>query len=401
VYALGLNWPPIRSDGFSYYIYLPAWLIHHDPSLETTALDCCAGTIPNWSTIFRWPATGRWVNPHPIGEALLIAPFFFAADGLTRWTNLSRDGFSLYYQHAAGLAAIAYFAAGLAFLRRILLRYFSPGVSLATLISVVWGTNLFHYATYDTIFSHSFAFFLLAAFLDIGIRWLEAPTYRQAIVVGLLAGLIILVRHTNGLMLLFLVLYPLAGKHARIRWDQVCVAGLVMTALLLPQLWLYRYATGEWVFSTYGPHGRFDFSSPKILPVLVSTQKGLLFWSPILLLALAGIPLLRRHVPGLFVPTVMVLAATLLIIASWSDWQLGGGYGHRGFTDLMPIFALSMAAFYEWARQKRRLLVPVSVFAGAGIALSTAQMIQYWMGIIPFSNTSWDLYRSVFLRFTR
>jgi len=32
------------------------------------------------------------------------APLFVVAHALTRWTNLSPDGFTLYYQHAAGLS---------------------------------------------------------------------------------------------------------------------------------------------------------------------------------------------------------------------------------------------------------------------------------------------------------
>jgi hypothetical protein len=35
IYASGLQHEPIRSDVVSYWIYLPATLIHHDPSLET------------------------------------------------------------------------------------------------------------------------------------------------------------------------------------------------------------------------------------------------------------------------------------------------------------------------------------------------------------------------------
>ncbi len=51
--------------------------------------------------------TARWVNAHPIGVAILQAPFFLVGHALTRWTNLSPDGFTLYYQHAAGLAGPA------------------------------------------------------------------------------------------------------------------------------------------------------------------------------------------------------------------------------------------------------------------------------------------------------
>ena len=401
IYAFDLAWPPIRSDGFSYYVYLPAVVLHHDLSLETTAHECCTGDYPRWTAMFRWPSTHRWLNPHPIGEALMLGPFFLAAHALTRWSNLSPDGFSFYYQYAAGLGGLVYFAAGLWFLRRFLLRRFSPGVTLATLLVCIWGTNLFHYATYDSIFSHAFAFFLFAALLDQGVRWLEHPTYGHAITVGILAGLTILVRHTNALMLWFLVPGAWVGvRDKRLPLTHLAAAAAVTAALLVPQIALYRQATGQWVFSPYAANGRFDFLAPKIVPVLFSPEKGLFFWSPALLLALAGFPLLPTYVPGFLLPTLVVLPATLWLIASWSDWQLGGSFGHRGFTDLLPIFAIAMACFFDWA-SRRRWTVPVAVFATVAVTLSIAQMIQYWLRIIPFSDTSWTLYKSVFLKFTR
>jgi len=108
VYATGRAGPPIRSDGFSYYVYLPAWFIYGDPRLSSVANDCCGGEFPDFSVIVKWPRTRRWVNPHPIGVAVLQTPFFLAAHGLTHWTNLSADGFTLYYQYAAGLSGLAW-----------------------------------------------------------------------------------------------------------------------------------------------------------------------------------------------------------------------------------------------------------------------------------------------------
>lgn len=46
IYATGLAETPIRSDGFEYYVYLPAVVIHHDPTLERFARDCCGGAFP-------------------------------------------------------------------------------------------------------------------------------------------------------------------------------------------------------------------------------------------------------------------------------------------------------------------------------------------------------------------
>ena len=165
VYAAGLADAPIRSDGFSYYVYLPSWFLFHDPTLAAVARDCCGGEFPDYSAIIRWPGTRRWVNAHPVGVAVMQAPFFPVAHAMTRWTNLSPDGFTLYYQHAAGLAGLAWVVAGLAVLRRLLRQSFSDRITAATLVVIVLGTNLYHYATFDSGYSHAYSFFLCAALM--------------------------------------------------------------------------------------------------------------------------------------------------------------------------------------------------------------------------------------------
>ena len=127
---------PIRSDGFSYYVYLPATLIYHDPSLEALSRDWYGGAYPDFSAIRRWPGTGKWLDACPIGVALMMLPFFLVADVLSWWSNLPRDGFSVYYQHAAGLAGLAYFVAGLAVVRSTLQGRFADGVVLVTLVAI-------------------------------------------------------------------------------------------------------------------------------------------------------------------------------------------------------------------------------------------------------------------------
>ena len=85
---------------------------------------------------------------------------------------------------------------------------------------------------------------------------------------------------------------------------------------------------------------------------------------------------------------------------SWDDWQFGASYGHRAFTDALPVMALSMAAGYDWLARRAWTNV-VAAVATMAIGLSVIQMIQYWLGIIPVSDTTWDAYRSVFLRLAR
>ena len=87
------------------------------------------------------------------------------------------------------------------------------------------------------------------------------------------------------------------------------------------------------------------------------------------------------------------------LIASWWDWQFGGSYGHRGFVDVLPLFALGLAAAFECAphpapgacrsRRRRRSRWSRSL---------VFQMLQYWYGIVPFSDTTWPQYRELFLQ---
>ena len=400
--------PPIRSDGYSYYVYLPAAFIYDDPSLEALSREWYGGSFPDFTGIRRWPSTGRWVNLHPIGTAVLEAPFFVAADLLTRWSNFPRDGFSVYYQHAAALAGLAYFLAGLAILRRLLSRHFTPGVVLATLVCVTWGTNLFHYGVYDASFSHAFAFFLTCAWIAlVDVWWREATPGRSA-ALGAVAALIVLTRHTNAI---FLAVLPLFGVE---RWRDVAprmrslverrralaVAALVGGACVLPQAALYKFATGAFIVNAYETHQMgFSFASPHVGAVLFSTQKGLFFWSPILLLSVAGAAVARGWTRTLTLAAVVVFALQTYLVASWAQWQYGATFGHRAFTDGLGLAAPFMASTFEWAAARRAPRYAIAIAATAAVLLSIAQMTQYWIGVLPTADTTWAQYRALFLRF--
>ena len=85
-------------------------------------------------------------------------------------------------------------------------------------------------------------------------------------------------------------------------------------------------------------------------------------------------------------------------MSSWYDWQFGGSYGHRAFTDGLGVLAFPLAAAFAWGAGHLGRLVLVAPAAVLLTALSIVQMVQYWLRIIPFSDTTWELYREVFLR---
>jgi hypothetical protein len=393
VYGTGLAPTPIRADGFSYYVYLPSWFLYQDTTLASVADDCCGGEFPD-AAIIRWPGTHRWVDAHPIGVAVMQAPFFAVAHALTRWSNLSPDGFTIYYQHAAGIAGLFWTIAGLWILGTVLRRHFSTGVTAATLATILLGTNLFHYATFDSTYSHPYSFFLVAAFLSLADRWERDHRISTAMLAGLTGGLIVLVRHPNALLLVCFARWFLRDVR------RAAVMGVVFLLAIVPQLAIYYQATGRPLVSSYGELG-FNFASPRIVGVLFSTQKGLFFWSPLLLLACAGFVVLARSGDGarrFVAPCVAFLVVDTYLIASWWDWQFGGSFGHRGFVDTLPLFALGLAAFYRWISAPRARRYPVAVVVCFAVALNLFQTAQYWNRLLPISDTTWNQYRAAFLR---
>ena len=46
---------PIRSDGYSYYVYLPSWFLHGDTTLDGVAHTFPGGEYPEFTAIRRWP----------------------------------------------------------------------------------------------------------------------------------------------------------------------------------------------------------------------------------------------------------------------------------------------------------------------------------------------------------
>jgi hypothetical protein len=190
------------------------------------------------------------------------------------------------------------------------------------------------------------------------------------------------------------------------RWRPLLLTGLVFGAAVLPQLLFYKSATGVWLPSPYDALGvGFTFSSPRLFDVLFGVEKGVFFWSPVLLLAVAGWVVARGWAGAFVWPGGLVLTINAFLIASWFDWQFGGSFGHRGFTDGFALAAIFMASFFVWTGE-RHSRVPasvtrrvVTVVVSLAVLLSVAQMFQYWLRILPIANTTWEQYRELFLRF--
>ncbi len=390
---------PIRSDGVGYYIYLPAILLDHDVTMQRTVGRSFAAEGYAVPGLTRTYPEHRFLDEFQIGEAVMILPFFAVGHLIAIAAGANRNGFSWPYQAAAAAAGFTYALTGLLLLASILGRWFSRRTVVVTLLAITFGTDLFHYATFDAVFSHAFSFFLVTLIVRLGLTTLERPDVRLALGLGASLGLLTLVRPTNLVVLLFCALLGVDSRSAfrarlgsvRRHANLIALGAGVFVMALVPQALYWHAVRGRWF--VYADPGHLNLLHPHLIGVLFSVRKGLFLWTPLLLLAVAGLTRLRRFASGLVVPAVAFLAVHTWVVASWNMWWYGGSFGMRPFVEALPIFALGLAALVESvsAVAARRVLNAAIVVT---TLIAVHGMLGYWTQHIPYDGTTWHEYVS-------
>lgn len=407
VYALHFNGPPIRSDGLGYYVYLPSIFVYNDISMNKfiDAYSKHYNDTPTdyWNGVYKYENSGNYLDKYPVGVAVMSLPFFLLAHFgtliISNFSGIPPNGFTDPLYHAAqSFSGLFYALLGLLILKRILDKYFSSKSVYLTLIAVTFGTNLFHYFTYDAVFSHPYSFFLFTLFIYLTIKWYSNPNKINSILIGITTGLITIVRPTNLVIVLFFLLFGLGSRNTftqiqeRIslyfyKYKKIIL--IITSALLVLSIQiLYWYLiTGRLFVYSYTDE-YFDLKNPQILNVLFSIRKGFFFWSPILLLSIPGLIFVRRKLKGYNLAFLIFFSVNIYIVSSWWSWWYGGGFGMRALIEVIPFLALPIAAIFEKIleirnKTKKYIFLFVIVIL---IVFTTYMMIQYWRGLVPIDN---------------
>lgn len=396
---------PIMYDIWSYYAYLPATFIEGD--LKLSFLD----VHPEYIDRFYQPVyteDGDRIIKMSMGMSVLYAPYFFLGH---LWAHLHTampaNGFSKPYQIMIMLAGPIHLLIGLLSLRKFLLAYVDEKSIAWAFIFVVLGSNLAYYSFHEGPMSHVHNFMLFSLFLRCTQLWFREQSWKHTIWLGLLSGLIVLVRPNNvliGLSFILFGVYHWNSLKAQLQlfWKQApkLISLLLIAALvLIPQLLYWKYASGDWVCYSYknGEHTEgFFFDQPKIFLGLFSYTKGWLLYSPLMVLSIIGLFRLPKTLRWAF---PIYLTINSYIILSWWCWWYGGSFGHRAFIDIYPFltlgFALFFQTFFSWPKILRWGLTGLfSLF----LALSMFQTWQYIHGIIHWDSMSKKTYWDHFLR---
>lgn len=309
----GHHWRSVlQADAKGYYAYLPAVFIERDLSFDFLEKAETLGSNPNLHYDYRVAPEGHVVNKYWCGTALLQAPFFLVAHTLLKISGGSADGYGKPYVMALCLAAIAYSMVGLWALMAVLDTYAIPKYMQAVVaVVLMFGTHLFYYTIVAPGMSHVYSFALVALFFLAGRRYFLIPNTRLLLVMGVLLGLIVLVRPVNGLVVLVLFFLAdtsqglVAGTKSSRRFGPALLGSLVLASTIAGiQPLIYFFGTGFWWFDSY-PGEQFNWAEPHILDILFSYKKGLSFtlpfaWSRSWASCTSSVARVSRSLPGPF-----------------------------------------------------------------------------------------------------
>ncbi len=406
------NLPPIWGDGLGYYSYLPAYLIYHDLSMESLFSPTRFYDYPSaggtdfhpGEGFYRYPGTGRYLVKYPIGMAIMMLPFFILGHLSSPLWGFIQDGFSPTYQVAVALSAIFFMLAGIYILFKIMIKHFSNKVVLITLFSLLFGTNLFNYGTVDVSNSHVYSFFLICLLLYQLPIWYDNPSKTNTLILGVVAGMIPLVRNPNACLLLIIPFYGITcWVDVKTRWQffrqhkiKLLLFGFTLILLFIPQSLIWKYATDHFFLKAYLEE-KLNFFAPKLFKVLFSFHHGLLIYSPVLVFGIIGLWTMKESLKAYRFLIIVGLLLQWYVVSSWYLWYYGWSFGHRAFVDILGFFALPMACFFGSLTNKnlKKFIFITVIFL---MSLNSYLDIQYMEGILPGEirpNITWKDYRRI------
>jgi hypothetical protein len=420
------------SDEVQYFSYLRSLWFDRDVSFENEYQHFYESGVvryPGFHETFleRQTATGRRETFATMGSALLWSPFYAVADVVVRArramgdSSIAADGYSQPYVSAVAYGSAVYGWLSLVLSMMIARRLFGDrvvtpgagagGIPLALIVAIaIWtGTPLFFYMYIAPPMSHACSAFATALFVLVWLRVRERWSLGGMIALGALAALLAMVREQDvfvaiGPAIDWLVMFARRMRAADTRsraagqgdWLPLVMnaaAGVAAFAIAYaPQLMAYTAINGHPSPSRLVAR-KMSWMSPHGLQVLGSPQHGLLFWTPLILLSLAGLVCLvfirrdegdhDRSLVGICL--MLMVAAQVYVAGSVESWTVAGAFGQRRFVGLSAIFAIGLVAFLRalpataqarWPRRTAMAAVALAVWWNLGL------MAQFGAGLM-------------------
>jgi hypothetical protein len=369
----------LQSDGFYYFAYLRSIAFDGDVEFTNDYKLLGLGDKPH---LFQPTRTGYAQSAWTIGPAIVWSPFFAVGHAVAielsrRDPNVTANGVSFPYRQAVCIAGLVYGLLGCWFIFRLTSRFTTDRVAAAATAITIAGSFMLWYLVKEPSMTHAPSMALVAGFTWAWVATREQRTTVQWMLLGLLAGVMTLVRWQNAIFALLpacdsavLLIRAWRANDRRAARD-VVVTGVLFTVAaavaFLPQMIAWRAIYGSWLaVSPVGPQIRL--TDPQIVDILWSARNGLFSTAPALYVGAVGLIVFARAQPAIGVPALIAVAVMTYFNASIQDWWGSAGFGGRRFDGTLPLFAIGVASMLASGVDVVRRF-PAAAVAAAGVAL--------------------------------
>jgi hypothetical protein len=390
ILSLALVNPWVHGDGVGYYAYIHSLLIDHNLQFENewqaANESFVMGRIgPNGAVLAnQYTGTNHLDNHFSVGPSLLWAPFIGATHlvitALNRFgMHLRADGYSRPYLLTMALATAGYGFLGLWLSFCLARKYVAEKWAFLATVGYWFASSLLIYMYLNPAWSHAHSMFAVALFLWYWQRTQGQRTGGQWILLGLIGALMVNTYYLNVVLLLIPALEGLGeyvqiirGRgHARKSFTRLLGShGLfvaVFLAGMMPTFITRKIIYGHYLATGYPQALEWNWTHPLFASVLLSSDHGLLSWTPILVFAAAGLFLFRSYDRKFAIYLGIVCLIFFYVISCYVNWDGLSSFGNRFFISLGPVFILGLAAFFD--RLRRWITSEQKAFLTATIAV--------------------------------
>lgn len=361
----------LKSDGPNYFVYLRSVFFDFDIDFRNEYFSFDKSF---WDTYRpKFTETGYYTNVFSVGPAILWSPFYAVAHVFVLLSNLkgqlyTPNGFSSPYIYAVNLASLFYSFLGTALTYKICTRYFSRSNAFISAVTVFLSSFVLYYVVFQPHMSHSVSFFSVTLFVWYWNRTRTGRNSLQWCLLGLLAGLMMLVRWQNGIFMIFPAFESLSNYYSSaVKREVPLLLGLLKHNLLFllcaligffPQMLTWKIIYGGYLTIPQGI-GFLRWSTPFIPEILFSSRHGLFSWSPVVYLAAIGWFRFSKGDRLLFYAGSTAFLLMLYVNSIVLDWWAGWSFGMRRFDGFILMFAIGTASWFDLVQKAKPKLALV------------------------------------------
>jgi hypothetical protein len=333
--------------------------------------------------VHGWPCyrhDGDAISRYPWGAAVVSTPFFAVSEAGSKLVGSPLDANFrskpprlLEKDIASAIVALA--ALAIVLLTLEMTGRLAPALVAGTVFAL--GTSFWSTASRG-LWQHGPVVLFTTLGLWCLVRGRRLRDWRWSAIAGLPLGMAFVVRPTLACAIGLAGLVLLFTDRKALLWYCVAAASVV-----LPSVVLNLVTYGTLIVPVYLPgqgpvnSGISPTLGDGLVGTMVSPGRGLLVFTPFLVLSLVGVWLRRKQLNGLDIVAVGSILFLWYATANTVTWEGGASYGPRYLTDTLPFFAYFIAPVFGLVVRPLRTYTPAVAALAAALLLTVA-----WSGLV-------------------